>query len=166
MMLSSPQSPPAAAALSSFSLVWSSTEPPPHAVSASKELAATTARRPRRFVRCRTVFLPFLRRVAVRDPSPGCSLSVLARESPSGRPLPEHSEAVRPGACAGPGAVCCRPGHPVDEDAEKHDREAGRDTLAGVLLVREAVDDVVAERLGADQAADDDHGQHVEQPLV
>ena len=57
-------------------------------------------------------------------------------------------------------------GDPVEHDAEQDDREPGRQALAVQLALREAGDDVVAERAGADQAADDDHRQHVDQALV
>src|SRR4051812_26050706 len=51
----------------------------------------------------------------------------------------------------------------VDHDAERRDRDAGRQTLAEELPLGEPRDHDVAEASRADHAADDDHGEHVEQ---
>src|SRR6478735_1560631 len=120
MILKSPQSPPAAACLLSFFLVCSDTEPPPHAVSASAALTATTAIRARRFLSCRTVPTPlFLCRVALRDLS--CAWFRGSRAAPSSRvqprpPSPPDRAVDGTGARACPVRRCSC--DPVDEDAE------------------------------------------------
>src|SRR3954452_4749792 len=55
---------------------------------------------------------------------------------------------------------------PLDHDPERGDRDAGGESLAEQLGLREAGHHDVAEAAGPDQSADDDHRQHIEQTLV
>src|SRR4051794_12065842 len=57
-------------------------------------------------------------------------------------------------------------GDAIQHDTEQHDAEACGQTLASQRELRETGYDVVAERPCPDQAADDHHGQHVQQSLV
>src|SRR6266545_1413523 len=56
--------------------------------------------------------------------------------------------------------------HAVQGDAEQRDGQAGRQSLAEQAVLREALDHVVPEGSGADQATDHDHRQHVDHALV
>src|SRR5689334_6063597 len=77
-------------------------------------------------------------------------------------PLP----ASRPPGVTVGGPVRRRAGDAVEHDAEHHDGQAGRQTLAEDAELHETGHDVVAESARADETADDDHRQHVDEALV
>src|SRR6478609_923071 len=166
-MLRSPHSPPPSAACDSLALVCSSIEPPPQAERASVATAATA---PSRAARLRAVLMVVLLIwwwIGTSLGSPVSRASGLD-DLPVAGEADGQSRVERPPR---PGPVVTTyvgssPGDPVEHHAEQHDGDARGKALAPRLAAREAVDDVVAERAGADEAADHGHGQHVEQALV
>src|SRR5262245_8501106 len=82
----------------------------------------------------------------------------------AGRIIDDSTKAWRPeGRDAGPGRSRSRAGtlrHPVEDDAKEYEGRAGGEAHPEQATLREAGNDVVAEGLPADQAADDDHRQH------
>src|SRR6266508_167456 len=77
----------------------------------------------------------------------------------------QFSSMTRP-PLLGAGTPRCGLRDPVEEDAEQHYRETRGEPLAVKVALREARDHQVPESAGADQPADDDHGEHVDQALV
>src|SRR6478609_6955987 len=110
-----------------------------------------------------------------QDPLPAVSMSLMLPPTP-GATAPAMTATMATGATSecsenmsdplGLSQVRGVAGDAIQHDTEQHDAEACGQALAPQGELGEPGYDVVTERPGADQATDDHHRQHVQQPLV